>query len=73
MNGFLLAAALAFGALATGCKPAPVEFPGAAAGQLEIQYPLDETLFPPDIVAPSVTWKDAQKSIVDFYRRFSRK
>ena len=36
-----------------GCKPAPVAFPGEASGQLEIKYPLDETLFPPEIVAPS--------------------
>lgn len=62
-RALLLAAALAIGALASGCKPAPVEFPGAAAGQLEIQYPLDETLFPPDIVAPTVTWKDATEGV----------
>jgi tetratricopeptide (TPR) repeat protein len=36
----------------------PIAFPGAASGQLEITYPLDETLFPPDIVAPTFTWED---------------
>jgi tetratricopeptide (TPR) repeat protein len=36
----------------------PIAFPGAASGQLEITYPLDETLFPPDIVAPRFTWED---------------
>lgn len=29
-----------------------------AASRLEITYPLDETLFPPDIVAPTFTWHD---------------
>jgi len=36
----------------------PIAFPGAASGQLEIAYPLDETLFPPDIVAPTFIWED---------------
>ena len=36
----------------------PIAVPGAASGQLEITYPLDETLFPPDIVAPTFTWED---------------
>jgi len=40
-----------------------VASPGAGAGNstpspLEILYPLDEVLFPPDIVAPTFRWKD---------------
>ncbi len=52
----------------------PIAFPGAASGQLEITYPLDETLFPPDIVAPTFTWEDETDGIeqwqvlVDFGR-----
>ncbi len=30
----------------------------APAGKLKINYPLDETLFPPDIVAPTFRWED---------------
>ncbi|SRR6056297_2822646 len=36
----------------------PIPFPTGKAGQLEITYPLDETLFPPDIVAPTFVWTD---------------
>jgi hypothetical protein len=35
-----------------------VAFPSDAAGRLEIAYPLDGTLFPPEIVAPTVVWSD---------------
>jgi Flp pilus assembly protein TadD len=62
-KGFLLAAVLVIGALATGCKPAPIEFPVAAAGQLEVKYPLDESLFPPEIVAPTFAWNDATEGV----------
>ena len=62
----LLAAVLAFAALVTGCKPAPVAFPGEASGQLEIKYPLDETLFPPEIVAPTFAWNDATQGVVSW-------
>jgi len=63
---FLLAAVLTLAALVTGCKPAPVAFPGEALGQLEISYPLDETLFPPEIVAPTFVWNDATDGIVSW-------
>ena len=64
-RGLLLVAAwLAFGAIGTGCKPAPVEFPSGSVGQLEIKYPLDESLFPPEIVAPTVVWNDATEGVV---------
>jgi len=59
----VLAAVLVLGALGAGCKPAPVAFPGEASGQLEIQYPLDETLFPPEIVAPTFVWNDGTDGV----------
>ena len=31
----------------------------AEYGALEICYPLDETIFPPEIVPPTFTWEDA--------------
>jgi tetratricopeptide (TPR) repeat protein len=62
----LLAAALTLGALVAGCKPAPVAFPGGASGQLEIRYPLDETLFPPEIVAPTFVWKDQTDGVAEW-------
>ena len=53
--------------LATGCEPqsspAPLIFPSGASGQLEITYPLDETLFPPDIAAPTVVWTDETEGV----------
>ncbi|MEP1470549.1 MAG: tetratricopeptide repeat protein [Halieaceae bacterium] len=41
----------------------PIKFPSAASGQLEITYPRDETLFPPDIVAPTFLWQDETKGV----------
>ena len=32
-------------------------------GGLEITYPLDETLFPPEIVAPTFVWTDETESV----------
>ena len=32
--------------------------PASPLGQLEIEYPLNQTLFPPEIVAPKFIWKD---------------
>jgi len=61
-----LAALAVFGALATGCKPAPVDFPLESAGQLEIRYPLNETLFPPEIVAPTFVWIDQTESVAEW-------
>jgi hypothetical protein len=40
-----------------------IAFPDAASGQLEINYPLNETLFPPDIVAPTFNWEDATDGV----------
>ncbi|MCJ7452202.1 MAG: tetratricopeptide repeat protein [Steroidobacteraceae bacterium] len=54
----LLAAALALSACGKGSGPSPLAFPSESAGALEIKYPLDETLFPPEIVAPTFAWSD---------------
>ena len=40
-----------------------LEFPTAPAGKLEITYPLNETLFPLDIVAPTFIWNDQTAQI----------
>ena len=50
------------GLLACGA-PAPVGFPSAPSGQLEIGYPLDETLFPPEIAAPTFVWNDETEGV----------
>ncbi len=55
--------ALLLGACGQGPDPATLEFPTAPAGQLEIAYPLDQTLFPPDIVAPTFVWSDATEGV----------
>jgi tetratricopeptide (TPR) repeat protein len=57
-TGLLLAAALALGACGQDAGLAPIAFPSEPSGRLEIEYPLDETLFPPEIVAPTVVWSD---------------
>jgi Flp pilus assembly protein TadD len=49
---------LILGACGQGSPPAQVAFPSAPSGSLEIKYPLDETLFPPEIVAPTFVWSD---------------
>jgi len=64
-RGLLLAAALACG-LVAGCKPPPVEFPAGSSGQIEIKYPLDESLFPPEIVAPTFVWSDATEGVEEW-------
>ncbi len=52
-------AALALGACQRDPAPiAPLTFPTGPSGSIEITYPLDETLFPPEIVAPTFKWND---------------
>jgi len=57
--GLTLLAALLFFACGGDSDPSkPLAFPSEPSGQLEIAYPLDETLFPPEIVAPTFVWTD---------------
>jgi len=51
------------GACSKGSAPAPLAFPTEPAGGLEIKYPLDETLFPPEIVAPTFVWSDKTEGV----------
>jgi tetratricopeptide (TPR) repeat protein len=63
----LLAAALGLGACGKQApSSAKLEFPSAATGSLAISYPLDETLFPPEIVAPTFVWKDESKGVANW-------
>jgi tetratricopeptide (TPR) repeat protein len=48
---------------ACGSEPPPLAFPSEPSGRLEITYPLDETLFPPEIVAPTFVWNDATDGV----------
>ena len=59
----LLAAALALSACGKGSAPAPLAFPSEPSGGIEIKYPLDETLFPPEIVAPTFVWSDKTEGV----------
>ena len=54
---------LALGACARQSTPAPLAFPGEPTGGIEIKYPLDETLFPPEIVAPTFVWSDKTEGV----------
>ncbi|MGH7291075.1 MAG: hypothetical protein ACREJT_07700, partial [Myxococcota bacterium] len=56
-------AALAFLACGRETNTQSPEFPSARSGQLEIQYPLDDTLFPPEIAAPTCAWSDATDGV----------
>lgn len=53
--------------LLAGCQresgPADLNFPVQPLGQLEITYPLEESLFPPDIVAPTFLWNDETEGV----------
>jgi tetratricopeptide (TPR) repeat protein len=65
-SGILLAAVLVLGACAGRSGPVTPAFPSEAAGQLEIRYPLDQTLFPPEIVAPTFVWTDATQGVASW-------
>jgi Flp pilus assembly protein TadD len=54
---------LALGACGEEPGPAPLAFPSEASGSIEIKYPLDETLFPPEIVAPTFVWSDETEGV----------
>jgi tetratricopeptide (TPR) repeat protein len=74
---FLLVAALALGACGQDPDPpaaappavsksAPLAFPAEPSGRLEIEYPLDETLFPPDIAAPTFVWSEESEGVSEW-------
>ena len=58
---------IAAGTIAGGCGkvsgPHEVSFPSGTVGHLEITYPLDETVFPPDIAAPTLAWRDETEGV----------
>ena len=62
----LLAAVLVLSACEQNSPPALLEFPAAQAGGMEITYPLDETLFPPEIVAPTFNWRDETEGVAQW-------
>ena len=47
-----------------GEPSAPIAFPSQASGALDLTYPLDGTLFPPEIVAPTFVWSDETEGVV---------
>jgi tetratricopeptide (TPR) repeat protein len=59
----LVGTALALALSACEREPAALAFPSAPSGRLEITYPLDETLFPPEIVAPTFVWNDSTEGV----------
>ena len=60
----VLFAAMIFAATALNCgSAAPPGFPSGPSGRLEISYPHNETLFPPEIVAPTFLWQDATEGV----------
>jgi len=61
--GLLLAAALALCACGDPGPAPPLAFPSEPSGRLQITYPLDETLFPPEIVAPTFVWSDETEGV----------
>jgi tetratricopeptide (TPR) repeat protein len=62
-RALLSVAALAFLACGRETNTQTLAFPSAPSGPLEIHYPLDETLFPPEIVAPTFAWSDATDGV----------
>jgi len=65
-KSLLLAAVLALGACGKGSEPTPLAFPSGPSGGIEIKYPLDETLFPPEIVAPTFVWSDETEGVAEW-------
>lgn len=61
--GLWIAVSLVSWACGPQAEPPPLAFPGAPSGRLAITYPLDETLFPPEIVAPTFIWADDTEGV----------
>ena len=65
--GFLLVVTLALSACEQASESAPqLAFPSEPSGRLEITYPLNETLFPPEIVAPTFAWSDETEGVAQW-------
>ncbi len=64
----MIATSLALAACGGRGEPhrSPVAFPSAQAGRLALTYPLDGTLFPPDIVAPKFIWSDETAGVTEW-------
>ncbi len=54
----LLAVLLTLSACGRDSEPTALAPLAEPPGSLEVKYPLDETLFPPEIVAPTFVWSD---------------
>jgi tetratricopeptide (TPR) repeat protein len=61
--GLVTALSLVLWACGHESPPTPLAFPSEPSGRLEITYPLDETLFPPEIVAPTFVWSDDTEGV----------
>ncbi len=57
------AAALAVGLYASSPKPASPIVNSIVANQIIVDYPSEGSLFPPDIIAPTFQWRDAEPSV----------
>ena len=57
------AAALAVGLYASSPKPASPIVNSIVANQIVVDYPPEGSLFPPDIIAPTFQWRDAEPSV----------
>ncbi len=62
----LLAAVLALSACSKRTEPVALAFPSQPSGAIEIKYPLNETLFPPEIVAPTFVWSDQTEGVAQW-------
>jgi Flp pilus assembly protein TadD len=61
--GCVVSAMLALHGCGRQAGPQAMAFPGEPAGRLEISYPLEATLFPPEIVAPTFVWNDQTQGV----------
>ncbi|MFT5042511.1 MAG: Flp pilus assembly protein TadD, partial [Hyphomicrobiaceae bacterium] len=65
--GLAFAVAFTLGACGQNSGTAQrIAFPAESAGDIEITYPLDETLFPPEIVAPTFLWKEQTEGVANW-------
>jgi Flp pilus assembly protein TadD len=62
-RGLLLAALLSLGACGNESGPTTIAFPAEPSGAIEIRYPLDGALFPPEIVAPTFVWSEGSADV----------